>query len=196
MKPKEDFAERLIQRYATLNARPDPINRCQAAHCYRENVAMELQRAEQSLSRLTNRPAAGLKVIEQLPEASMLAIDYGQGQTEVYSLLRNRAHSNVAFMVGEELRYEEGLDTLTVYPGVLSSYPNFMFSLRADEVAEFVAALEQARSPQAFETIVQRWGIRRTHPQFWAHLDKLNAYIERTEPVESGILDINRYKNL
>ena len=196
VKPKEDFAERLIQRYATLNARPDPINRCLGAHCYRETVAVELQRAEQSLSRLTNRPAAGLKVIEQLPEASMLAIDYGQGQTEVYSLLRNRAHSNVAFMVGEELRYEEGLDTLTVYPGVLSSYPNFMFSLRADEVAEFVAALEQARSPQAFETIVQRWGIRRTHPQFWAHLDKLNAYIERTEPVESAILDINRYKNL
>ena len=196
VKPKEDFAERLIQRYATLNARPDPINRCQAAHCYRENVAMELQRAEQSLSRLSNRPAAGLKVIEQLPEASMLSIDFGQGQTEVYSLLRNRAHSNVAFMVGEELRYEEGLDTLTVYPGVLSSYPNFMFSLKADEVAEFVAALEQARSPQAFETIVQRWGIRRTHPQFWAHLDKLNAYIERTDPVESGILDINRYKNL
>ena len=70
-------------------------------------------------------------------------------------------------MVGEELRYEEGLDTLTVYPGVLSSYPNFMFSLKADEVAEFVAALEQARSPQAFDAIVQRWGIRRTHPQFW-----------------------------
>ncbi len=196
VKPKEDFAERLIQRYATLNARPDPINRCLGAHCYRETVAVELQRAEQSLSRLTNRPAAGLKVIEQLPEASMLAIDYGQGQTEVYSLLRNRAHSNVAFMVGEELRYEEGLDTLTVYPGVLSSYPNFMFSLKADEVAEFVAALEQARSPQAFEAIVQRWGIRRTHPQFWAHLDKLNAYIEQTDPVESGILDINRYKNL
>ena len=195
-RPKEDFAERLIQRYATLNARPDPINRCQGAHCYRENVAVELQRAEQSLSRLTNRPAAGLKVIEQLPEASMLSIDYGQGQIEVYSLLRNRAHSNVAFMVGEELRYEEGLDTLTVYPGVLSSYPNFMFSLKADEVAEFVAALEQARSPQAFDAIVQRWGIRRTHPLFWAHFDKLSAYIERTEPVETGILDINRYKNL
>lgn len=195
-RPKEDFAERLIQRYATLNARPDPINRCQGAHCYRPNVAVELQRAEQSLSRLTNRPAAGLKVIEQLPEASMLSIDYGAGQNEVYTLLRNRAHSNVAFMVGEELRYEEGLDTLTVYPGVLSSYPNFMFSLKADEVAEFVTALEQARSPQAFDAVVQRWGIRRTHPQFWAHFDKLNAYIERTEPVESGILDINRYKNL
>lgn len=195
-RPKEDFAERLIQRYATLNARPDPINRCQGAHCYRPNVAVELQRAEQSLSRLTNRPAAGLKVIEQLPEASMLSIDYGAGQNEVYTLLRNRAHSNVAFMVGEELRYEEGLDTLTVYPGVLSSYPNFMFSLKADEVADFVTALEQARSPQAFDAVVQRWGIRRTHPQFWAHFDKLNAYIERTEPVESGILDINRYKNL
>ena len=72
--------------------------------------------ADHNLPRLL---AAGLKVIEQLPEATLLRIDLGQGQREIYSLLRNRAHSNVAFMAGESLRYQPGLDTLTVYPGVL-----------------------------------------------------------------------------
>ena len=115
--PKYDFAMQLLARYGDLNARPDPINRCDGAYCSRPNIDPALQNAEQALSRLTSRPAAGLKVIEQLPEATMLRIETASGKREVYSLLRNRAHSNVAFLLGESLRYQPGLDTLTIYPG-------------------------------------------------------------------------------
>ena len=115
--PKRDFAMQLLARYGDLNARPDPINRCDGAYCSRPNIDPALQNAEQALSRLTSRPAAGLKVIDQLPEATMLRIETASGKREVYSLLRNRAHSNVAFLLGESLRYQPGLDTLTIYPG-------------------------------------------------------------------------------
>ncbi|WP_238474446.1 fatty acid cis/trans isomerase [Pseudomonas cavernae] len=194
--PKQAFAEALLQRYGDLNARPDPINRCRAGQCYRPNLVPAQQDAEQALSRLASRPAAGLKVIEQLPEATLLRVELPEGKREVYSLLRNRAHSNVAFMIGEERRYQPGLDTLTVYPGVLSSYPNFMFNLKAAEVPGFVAALEQARDAAAFDKVVERWGIRRSNPQFWHYFHDLAAYIHDTEPVEAGVLDMNRYQNL
>ena len=194
--PKRAFAEALIERYADINARPDPINRCSGAHCYRNGLSPLLRSSEQALSRLTKRPAAGLKVIRQLPEATMLRIELSDGKREVYSVLRNRAHSNVAFMAGESLRYQPGLDTLTVYPGVLSSYPNFMFNLRGEEVPEFVAAMEQARDQVAFDKIVERWGIRRSHPDFWRYFNDLSAYIGETEPIEAGVLDMNRYQNL
>ncbi|WP_454255262.1 fatty acid cis/trans isomerase [Pseudomonas sp. Marseille-Q8238] len=194
--PKRAFAEALIERYADINARPDPINRCSGAHCYRNGLSPLLRSSEQALSRLTKRPAAGLKVIRQLPEATMLRIELPDGKREVYSVLRNRAHSNVAFMAGESLRYQPGLDTLTVYPGVLSSYPNFMFNLRGEEVPEFVAAMEQARDQAAFDKIVERWGIRRSHPDFWRYFNDLSAYIGETEPIEAGVLDMNRYQNL
>ncbi|WP_375739472.1 fatty acid cis/trans isomerase [Pseudomonas boanensis] len=194
--PKRTFANTLLERYAGLNARPDPINRCTGAHCSRSAVAPLLQEAEQAFSQLVSRPAAGLKVIELLPEATLLRVELPDGRREVYSLLRNRAHSNVAFIVGEELRYQPGLDTLTVYPGVLSSYPNFMFNLRGDEVPVFVAALQQVRDQEAFEQIVRRWGIRRSHPQFWFYFHDLSRYIGETEPVEAGVLDMNRYQNL
>ncbi|MBC9250344.1 peptidylprolyl isomerase [Pseudomonas alcaligenes] len=193
---KGAFAEALLSRYADLNARPDPLNRCHGAHCYRKGLEPQLRSAEQALSRLPGRPAAGLKVIEQLPEATLLRIELADGKREVYSLLRNRAHSNVAFMTGESLRYQPGLDTLTVYPGVLTSYPSFIFNLRAGEVPEFVAALEQARDAAAFEQVVKRWGIRRSHPEFWRYFNDLSAYIQETEPVEAGVLDMNRYQNL
>lgn len=194
--PKRDFAQQLLMRYGDLNARPDPINRCDSAYCSRPNIDPALQNAEQALSRLTARPAAGLKVIDQLPEATMLRIESRSGKREVYSLLRNRAHSNVAFLLGEESRYQPGLDTLTIYPGVLSSYPNFMFNIPAEQVPEFVAAMENAKDAQGFEKIVERWGIRRSHPQFWQYFHDLSRYIHETDPVEEGVLDMNRYENL
>ncbi|TBU97416.1 fatty acid cis/trans isomerase [Phytopseudomonas dryadis] len=194
--PKRDFAQGLLQRFASLNARPDPINRCTGAHCHRDDLPAELRNAEQALSRLAARPAVALKVIRQLPEATLLRVETEDGKREVYSLLRNRAHSNVAFMFGEDLRYQPRLDTLTLYPGVLSSYPNFMFSLRALEVPEFVGALEQAKDAAGFERVVARWGIRRSHPEFWRYFHDLTAYIRETEPVEAGVLDMNRYQNL
>ena len=194
--PKRDFAQRLLVRHATINAAPDPINRCHGTHCYREDQPVELQRVEQALARLTNRMAAGLPAILQLPEATLLRVEYADDRREIYSLLRNRAHSNVAFMFGESLRWQPRLDTLTVYPGILSSYPNFLFSLPASEVPAFAAAMEQVRNRGDFERVVERWGIRRSHPLFWSYFNDLTRYLEQVEPLEAGVLDMNRYENL
>lgn len=194
--PKKQFAEHLLQRYDRLNARPDPINRCAGAHCYRDGLPRELQHAEQALSRLASRPAGGLRVIDQLPEATMLRVELSDGSREIYSLLRNRAHSNVAFMLGEELRYQPRLDTLTIYPEVLSSYPNFLFNVKAGEVDAFVKQMEGVRDAKSFERIVERWGIRRSHPEFWRYFHDLAEHIRETQPLEAGVLDMNRYQNL
>lgn len=194
--PLKSFAWQLLHRSESINAAPDPINRCHSSHCYRPEQSASRQASEQTLSRLTNRVAASLKVIDWLPEATMLRVEYDDETREIYSLLRNRAHTNVAFMFGEASRYQPRLDTLTVYPGVLSSYPNFMFNVPARHLPEFVRALEGAKSEAAFESIVERWGIRRTHPDFWFYFNDLTRFLQETETVEAGVLDMNRYQNL
>jgi hypothetical protein len=93
---------------------PVPINHCSGAQCHRDSLASELQTAEQALSRLTSKPAGAFKVIEQLPETTVLRVELADGRREVYSLLRNRTHSNVAFMLGEAPCYQPELDTLAV----------------------------------------------------------------------------------
>jgi hypothetical protein len=193
---KRAFARQLLARYAGINAAPDPINRCQGSHCYRSDRPAPLQRAEQALSRLTNRLAAGLPAIQHLPEATMLRVEFDDGQRELYSLLRNRAHSNVAFMYGESLRWQPRLDTLTVYPGILSSYPNFLFAMPVADVPAFVTALEQVKEGRDFERLVECWGVRRSHPHFWDYFTDLTRYLQETEPAEAGVLDMNRYENL
>ncbi|CAD5376789.1 cis/trans isomerase [Pseudomonas sp. OF001] len=194
--PKEAFAARLLERYGTLNARPDPLNRCRDGRCYRPTANSAVQQIDQRLSALAARPLAQLKAIGFLPEATLLRVELDGGGREVYSLLRNRAHSNVAFMLGESLRYQPEKDTLTLYPEVLSSYPNFLFSLREGEVGAFVASLQQAEAAEDFERIVQRWGVRRSDPRFWSLFHDLAAHIRETQPVEAGVLDMNRYQNL
>ena len=194
--PRRAFARQLLARHAAINAAPDPINRCQGTHCYRADQPVALQQAEQALSRLTNRLAGGLPAILYLPEATLLRVEQADGRREIYSLLRNRAHSNVAFMFGESLRWQPRLDTLTVYPGILGSYPNFIFNLPAAQVPEFVVALERVSASEDLQRIVERWGVRRSHPRFWDYFNDLTRYLEQTEPLEAGVLDMNRYENL
>ncbi len=190
------FALRALKRFESVNARPDPINRCRSAHCHREGLSKEAAAVEHALARLGSRPAAGFEVINHLPEATMVRVELSNGEREVYSVLRNRAHSNVAFMIAESLRYQPGLDTLTVYPEVLSSYPSFIFNVKAADVSTFVMALEQVSDEAAFRKVVEHWGIRRTHPQFWYYFHDLTEHIREREPLEAGVLDMNRYENL
>lgn len=193
--PKAEFATRLLTRLRHVNAVPDDfINRCQMDDCGRPDQPDWIQRTDQSLSTLASRPAKHVPGIGQFPEMAFLRVVHGDERT-IYSLVRNRAHSNVAFMAGESLRYEPERDTLTIHPGILGSFPNFMFEVDAKEVSLFALALAQAETPEAFTRVVERWGIRRTHPRFWDILHDVTAWHREHAPLEAGVFDINRYEN-
>jgi hypothetical protein len=171
--PKRDFAMQLLARYGDLNARPDPINRCDGAYCSRPNIDPALQNAEQALSRLTSRPAAGLKVIDQLPEATMLRIERQRPTRGLQPAAQPRAQQR-GVPVGRVAALSAGLDTLTIYPGVLSSYPNFMFNIPAEQVRSLSMPWKTPRMPIASRKSSNAGG-RRSHPQFW--------FFPRPEPV-------------
>jgi len=54
----------------------------------------------------------------------------------------------------------------------------------------------KAEEPKAFEAVVGVWGVRRTHRHFWEILQDITAWQQEHQPLQSGIFDINRYKNL
>lgn len=194
--PMREFDALLLERFAKLNARPDPINRCSGEHCYRDDATALEKKAEQALSPIASVAAAELPVIDHLPEVSLIQIEGDQGDLAIYTLLRNRAHSNVAFLLGESLRYQPKKDTLTLYPGVLASYPNFMFRINEGDLDAFRTAFQAVRNNNDFTQVVDRFGIRRTDPDFWRYFHAPTRYLEKHDPVEAGILDMNRYENL
>ncbi|WP_207061866.1 fatty acid cis/trans isomerase [Motiliproteus sp. SC1-56] len=196
-KPKEALVERLLARFAPLN--PPDLNRGELPDSDSARV----------LSRLSGIPAERMPSVSQLPNASLLMVvpansdannaDADAGALpELYTLVRNRRHSNVAFMLGESLRYVPDEDSLTVVPGIATSYPNFIFRVPEKELPAFTRALRSASNRDleaTMEKVLRRWGVAANDPAFWDHFHQVTRYLEASDPVNAGILDIYRYQN-
>lgn len=194
--PKEELASRVLERFKDLNAMAnDPINRCSGDECGREVVPGWINKADKKLSTIASTSFKDHKGLKRLPEVTFLRVTNGNERT-VYTLIRNRYHSNVAFLMGEKRRYKAKNDTLTVYPGIIGSYPNFIFSVEHDELGEFIDRLEPKLKKKEFREIAYQWGIRRTHPDFWNILHDITDWHREHDPLQAGIFDINRYENL
>lgn len=192
---RRQFARQLMDKLSAVN-RPDPINQCASGRaCYRPGAPLYLQMADHALSRLTREPAARLPVAALLPETTLLRVTTRDGHRDLYTLLRHRAHSNVAWMLGESLRLQPEQDRLMVFPGLLTSYPNFAFDIPVDEIGEFSDLLLAVRDGAELEMVVKRWGVRRTHPRFWEIVTDFTTWQQEQDPREAGILDINRWEN-
>ncbi len=194
--PKHELVMRMLERFGPVNEMAqDRLNRCKNLECSRSDEPAWIQRVDQALSTIAARPASELSGILQLPEVTFVRVRDENDNRVVYTLLRDRAHSNVAFMLGERLRYQSAKDRLTVFPGITGSYPNFIFDVPDVDIEEFVSQLAHVNKSSRFEQIVNQWGVRRTHPYFWEILHDITAWQKEYQPLLSGIFDINRYEN-
>lgn len=193
---KREFARQLYQHMRPIMGPADTLNRCEKGNCAATSESAATRTANAALRRLTAKTAAQVPVIKLMPELSYLRVTAPNGERLVYSLLHNRAHSNVAFLLGEEGRLLPEKDTLTVTPGVMGSYPNFMFNVPLAEMDRFTESLSKATTAQQLEAVVQTWGVRRTRPDFWEVFHDLTRYLQETDPVQAALFDLNRYENL
>lgn len=193
---RQEFAAQLMGKLSAVNT-PDPINQCPTGlACFRAEAPLSVQVIDHALSRLTREPAARLPVVALLPEATLLRVHAPDGRRSLYTLLRNRAHSNVAWMMGESLRLRPERDRLMVFPGLLTSYPNFAFDIAVTEIPDFSDRMLAVRNAADLEKVVARWGVRRTHPRFWEIFGDFTAWQSEADPREAGILDLSRWENL
>jgi len=133
--------------------------------------------------------------VDWMPELSYLLIyDKQQELVNVSTLLRNKAHTNVSFIFGEEDRRVPLEDTTTLVLRPIGSYPNFFFSVSDSDVEKFVSDLRSIENQESFNAFVETYGIRRTDTRIWPALDDIHAY-RRLEGDNSALLDMNRYSN-
>jgi len=192
--PKAELIEQVLARSAVVAGPPDTLNRCAAPPCARVDARLEERAVEAQLQQLASVKGAW---VARLPEVSLLRvrIDPTGSHDLVYSLVHNDAHTNVAFMFGEDDRRVPADDTLTVVRGHFGSYPNFFFAVDAARLREFVDTLRGASSDVAYERFVDAYGVRRSDAHFWANSDWLREDLRRRHPIEAGIYDLGRYVN-
>jgi hypothetical protein len=192
--PMPQLLEQILARNPAVSGPPDTLNRCASPPCERVDATPAERAIEAELQRLSSVKGAW---VAPLPEVSLLRVrvDASGRNDRVYSLVHNDAHSNVAFMFGEDDRRIPVDDTVTVVRGHFGSYPNFFFAVDATEIAAFVDGMKAMTGSGDFERFVDVYGVRRTDPRFWATSDWLREDLIRAHPVEAGIYDLGRYGN-
>ncbi|HEX6690190.1 MAG TPA: fatty acid cis/trans isomerase [Burkholderiales bacterium] len=132
--------------------------------------------------------------LAHLPEASILTVR-GFGGDRHFSLIANRAHSNVAELFDEAERRLPDEDSLLVANGFIPAYPNAFFVVEAGQLPRFVDAVSRLGSEADYAALAAAYGVRRTDGRFWAHSDALHIAWRRAQPKEAGLFDYNRFEN-
>ncbi len=167
-------------------------------------LKMHLGKAAQSHHNLNTAklPAHKLALYQQLQNTSGKAISYLPQTTLIeldgvglFSLIHNSAYSNLSSLFGEDKRRIPDEDNLTLVRGVIGAYPNSFLRIEPHELEEFIDLLQQLSSEEDYFQFKNRFGIRRTHPEFWKFSDRVHQLYKIAEPEEAALLDYNRLEN-
>ncbi|MGR9074072.1 MAG: fatty acid cis/trans isomerase, partial [Gammaproteobacteria bacterium] len=192
--PKKEFFQLIRRNMGPAAGETDPIAGCPDASCEAVGIGPVRREANRLLRRLSTFKGKRLKA---LPEVSFLRVETGDPDNDLaYTLLLNKAYSNIVFMIADEYRREPENDTVTVIPGFVGSYPNFFFSIKINQLNDFIEHLKQADTDAGMEFFYGRYGIRRNNPAIWEHYDWFNRQYKISRGRFAGIFDMNRYQNL
>ena len=146
---------------------------------------------EKQLARLATFSGANTAL---LPETMFVAIN-NNGEQQLVTIIHNTAHLNITSMFDEHKELIPEEDTITVAAGLVGSYPNVFVRVDQSELAEFVDQILALETQADYAQLLDRFGVRRTNPNFWAHADNVFETAQRDYPIETGILDFNRLEN-
>jgi hypothetical protein len=131
---------------------------------------------------------------QYFPELTLLIIRADSGRlTKVYSLLHNREHINISWIMDEDGRLSPKDDTLTILPGILGSYPNQFITVAERDLPNLVEQISKIQTNREYEEFVKTFTISHQDPRIWTLYDDLNAELLRQQPIEAGLLDLSRY---
>lgn len=127
------------------------------------------------------------------PENSYLIVRKENAPDEVFTLIRNREHENISWILAESLRMSPQEDTLTLLPGFYSYYPNQFFVVPEAKLEDFKNRVLKIRIVEEYKKLAKEFAVSRVSDDFWKEYDNLNAIYKKTNPTEFGYLDLTRY---
>ncbi|WGO98213.1 fatty acid cis/trans isomerase [Saccharophagus degradans] len=220
--PKDAFFNYFFDKFPSSTNAHAPINRAETSTSNttdRKEQTHTQSLITTQLASIASKPAKELAFIEDLPDLSLLIItsniatpniatsniatpniatsnnvtSSNENQSIVYSLVRNRMHSNVAFLTGEELRYQPEQDYLSIQKGLVGSYPNLIFKVDESDINRFISALNTPDNDTEFRERMDEFILKRLDDNFWETVHAISNAEKNRNPISSGLLDLNRY---
>ncbi|RLA20103.1 MAG: 9-hexadecenoic acid cis-trans isomerase [Gammaproteobacteria bacterium] len=128
-----------------------------------------------------------------LPEVVFIRLTSSSNKEHFFTLLHNRGYANVTSL-GKTSRLPDE-DTMTIVPGLISSYPNVFWDVRSDDLNDLVSSAENLSTEEDYQKLLDLYGVRRTSGQFWALSDRFHNAYQQQAPVQAGLFDYNRLEN-
>ncbi len=169
------------------------------------------EEVEATLQNIVDIPSASWS---DLPDVSMLKVNLPNGRSSFYTMVLNRDHYNVSFMITEGHNLNPAGNSLSILPGFASSYPNFYFEFPSSATPDFVKYLSDLRAAgtgdaqaKALQALVNKFGITRYYSEpskdgdhkkdkdFWTYHKEFTEAFKALDKIEGGVLDLNRYMN-
>lgn len=126
-----------------------------------------------------------------LPPVTVLYLQ----EEQLITLVQHNAYSNLSSLFMEQQRRLPDEDSLTVTQGIIGNYPNSFMQLEVDDIPEFVSRLKAMASEDDYRALRDRYGVRRSDPDFWSLSDAIHTRYFEQEGVSAGWLDYNRLEN-
>ncbi len=194
--PQQELYQRIKTRVATVAQAADGMNRCGHHRC--ATVEEKDARTKAALAMEKVAQLQGKK-LAAFPDVAFVRIKMDNFQEDFsYTLIRNKAYKNVTSFLADERernRVDVDADSMTVVKWLEGAYPNFFFSVALSEIEEFARHCASIRNQAEYKKFVDRYGVRRTHPEFWQMADWFQSEAARNKAVLSGLFDLNRYHN-
>lgn len=129
-----------------------------------------------------------------LPELSVIRISDGK-DVILSTLIKNTAYQNITSMFNEDKNLVESENTISVTQGIIGSYPNAYFDVSIAQLSDFVEQILAIQAEADYVKLLDRYGVRRTTPNFWEFSDSIHDHFIQQQPVQFGYLDYNRFEN-
>jgi hypothetical protein len=111
----------------------------------------------------------------------------------VFTMVGNRWHDNVAFLIDEDERLDPTKDSIDFIRGMIGSYPNYFFDVNEDDLPDFIDLLANFDKSHDSLKRLSKFGINRADDRFWETYDWFQKSFDQDEPVRGGLFDLNRY---
>lgn len=115
---------------------------------------------------------------------------------EVISIVIDRWHDNVKFIVQENLRLNPEKDRADFIHGFIGSYPNYFLVVDAEDLPDFFDVLGNYDGGETSIKRLAKYGVNRADPEFWEVYDWFQQRFYETSPDYPGLIDLNRYFHL
>ncbi|MDO8946552.1 MAG: fatty acid cis/trans isomerase [Desulfocapsaceae bacterium] len=196
--PKREFVEHVVDSHLlpATGIAFDKVNYLRAGADYPQ-LPVKYETTDDYLRafRALSRPGTPFFTLINNSNANIafVRIRREKGRDVAFSVVINRWHDNVAFLLNEDGRLDPAKDSADFINGLIGSYPNYFFDVQEKDLPDFFDFLAKFdNSPQDLARLA-KYGVNRADERLWETYDWFQKRFNEDEPVLGGLFDLNRY---